>query len=309
MIDLRQLHIFVVAAEILNFSKTGERLHMSQPAVTQHIHALELIVGTPLFMRKGNVLKLTEAGQNLYPIARDIVEKSLRAEEQIGSIDDQISGYLRIGCSTTPGKYKLPEFLAEFLKMYPRVKASCTMTSRTMALKLLEKGSIDFAFSSSYLEFDHNIDYSICITEPVILIAPVAHPWAISREISFEQLFTEEFIMREDTSGTYRAVQAIFAHQGRSISELKIKLTFGNSEAVFVSVANNSGVGFVTQSILDNFGGNKVIPVKITNVEILQDIYLCRHRLNTLGKVQYLFWQFIKAKTNSQSQAFFPGKG
>ncbi len=108
MLDTHQLHVFLVAAETLSFTKTARRLHMSQPSVSQHIQTLERHFDKELFTRAGRSIMLTDAGQALLPMAREIVNQSVSIEETMRSLDGEVHGHLLVGCSTTPGKYILP---------------------------------------------------------------------------------------------------------------------------------------------------------------------------------------------------------
>jgi DNA-binding transcriptional LysR family regulator len=208
MLDPHQMHVFLVAAETLNFSRAAERLFMSQPSVTQHIQILETHFGAPLFIRAGRRLALTETGQALLPLARQMVSLSLKTQEVMESLRNDVFGHLLIGCSTTPGKYILPVLLADFMRQYPRVQASCLVHSRTVALEMLEKGQVHFALSSSIEEFDQNIEFRKFISDPVMLIAPLNHSWARRGIIEPEELKRERFIFREETAGTYRVARA-----------------------------------------------------------------------------------------------------
>ena len=154
MINPDQLRVFLTAVETLNFSRTGERLNMSQPSVTQHIHLLEKHFNAALFNRTGRKLSLTKAGIALVPLAHQIISLLMRTDELMESLQKEISGQLLIGCSTTPGKYILPILLADFMQRYPNVQAACHIHARHKALELLQQGEVHFALSSSIEELD-----------------------------------------------------------------------------------------------------------------------------------------------------------
>lgn len=299
MLDLHQLQVFIAAAELLNFSKAGVRLHLSQPSVTQHIQNLESQLGYPLFNRKSHQLTLTEYGLSLLPLARRLVITSLRTEEMMASLKDEVSGHLHVGCSTTPGKYQLPMLLADFMKKYPLVKATCHVASRNHVLKLLSNGAVDIALSSSYEEFDNNLEFQKFLTEPVILVVPPGHAWEKINPIELSELKNERFIMREDSSGTFRVVRDALARKGFNINDLQIMLTLANSEAIAMAVRQGIGAGFISKSVYDNMVGDKAVSIQIQGVEIFQDIYICRHRLQSSGNVLNTFWNFVTQRIES----------
>ena len=302
MLDPDQLRIFLVAAETLNFSKAAKRLHLSQPSVTQHIQQLETHFKTPLFLRLGRKLDLTETGQALVPMARRLVALTIQTDEMIDALSNEIHGNLVIACSTTPGKYILPVLLADFMRMHPRVHARCEIHAREQALDLLEQGKVHLALSNSLEELNQNIEFSRFITDPVVLITPLNHPWAARGEINAAELLAERFIMREETSGTYRAVLAGLAGHGINLRNLQTILTLGNSEAIAISVQREVGVGFVSQMVVRHVVDGKVACVRVRDLEISQSIYLCRHRLNLFGNLQAAFWDFAAANAQQHEE-------
>lgn len=292
MIDPDQLNIFLIAAETLNFSRTAERLNLSQPSITQNIRALEKHFGAPLFERTGRKLALTEAGLALIPLARQMVAVSHRTDELMEALKGDIHGFLHIGCSTTPGKYILPVMLAEFMRRHPRVQASCSVTSRSQAMQALEQGQVSIAFSSTPDEFNENIEFRKFISDPVVLIVPPAHPWAHRSEIDVEEIRNASLIMRESTAGTYRVVRLGLANLGVNIESLRIILTLGNSEAIAVAVQQGLGVGFIAGVVTKHILPGSVVPVKVKGLTLQQDIYICQHRLHPKMRVQTAFWDF-----------------
>ena len=90
--DLRGLHYFSVVAEELNFTRAAQRLNMSQPPLSNQIKALEEELGTPLFLRGGRGLQLTEAGKLLYRRAAQLLDLAERTREEAGSLAMGLSG-------------------------------------------------------------------------------------------------------------------------------------------------------------------------------------------------------------------------
>lgn len=292
MLDPDQLRVFLVAAETLNFSRAAERLHLSQPSVTQHIQLLEIHFDAPLFIRSGRRLSLSDTGLALIPLARQMVSLSLQTDAVIESLSQQIHGQLTIACTTTPGKYHLPVLLASFMQKYPMVQARCDVYTRERALALLEEGKVHIAVSSSDQEFDQNIEFRKFLSDPIVLIAPLHHPWAKRGEIAPTELTGARFIFREETAGTYRVVRSGLTEAGININDLQTILTVGNSEAIAIAVQRGVGVGFVAQTVYENMVEGKVAKIKVCGLDLHQDIFLCRHRFLPFGSLQTTFWDF-----------------
>lgn len=293
MFDPHQLRVFIVAAELLNFSQAARKLNLSQPGITQNIQALEAQLGEPLFLRSGRKLQLSDAGAAFLPLARQLVTLNLRARELVDNNRGQISGQLTIACSTTPGKYVLPVVVGNFLRTYPRVSAQCLVVARPAALELLEKGEAQFAFSSSIDEFDHHYEFRPFITDPIRLIVPADHPWTDRGEIELEELRSERFVLREESAGTYRVVKAVLAKRGINIHDLPVVLRMGNSEAIAIAVQRGVGVGFVSQMVLHHLALHNIAVIQVRGVTFEQEIYMCRHRLNPGGSAAMAFWDFV----------------
>jgi DNA-binding transcriptional LysR family regulator len=105
MLNLHEIEVFLAAAENSNFSDAARHLHLSQPAVSQTIQGLEKRLNVNLFERKGRRVELSDAGQALVPMARDLLASAQRVEDQMGLLQGVVAGQIALGCSTGVGKY------------------------------------------------------------------------------------------------------------------------------------------------------------------------------------------------------------
>jgi DNA-binding transcriptional LysR family regulator len=298
MLDIHQLHVFLAAAEARSFTQAAQRLHMTQPSVSQHIQALERYFGCELFLRNGRNLELTDAGLALIPLAREAVSLSVRIEEQMASMRKGVAGHLIVGCSTTPGKYVLPQLLARFHERYPLVRTTCHVTSQRQAMQLLADGEVHFALTSLIQERMPGLEVHRFICDRVLLIAPLNHPWAEKGVIEPEELLQARFILREETSGTYAAVREALASVDISLHDLSVLLTLGSSEAIALAVQEGLGVGFVSEKVADWTGKDQVAVIQIRNLEIQREIYISRNVRRPATVVQNVFWSFVFSKDN-----------
>ncbi|MDX1435796.1 MAG: LysR family transcriptional regulator [Anaerolineales bacterium] len=304
MLDTHQLNVFLVAAETLNFTKAAQQLHMTQPSVSQHIQALEKHFGVKLFLRVGRHLELSDCGLALVPLARDMVEQSIRLEETMISLKGEIYGHLQVGCSTTPGKYILPHLLTEFHNRHPRVKVTCKVTSQVDASRSLSEGRIHFALTSMPFNGASDVEYRKFFGDPICLLAPLDHPWAIAGEIEAEELLDEKFIMREDTSGTYVVVQDGLKQAGVPIEKLNTILTRGNSEAIALAVQEGLGLGFVSRIVETNLVQDRVAHIRIRGLDLRREIYIGRHIRKPATNAQAAFWEYLRSVENPDGSLF-----
>ena len=306
MLDAHQLNVFLVAAEMLNFTQAARLLHMSQPSVSQHIQSLEQSFGQPLFTRSGRNIDLTDAGAALVPLAREMVKRSIQIEETMKSLQGEVHGHLLVGCSTTPGKYILPKLLADFHRRYPKVRVSCNVSAQGEAFRMLCDGEVHIAMVSEPYMSCRDVETNRFIVDPVILIAPNNHPWALQGEIDREELFDGDFIFREEGSGTESAVRKALASVDISVDELQTLLVLGSSEAIALSVQEGIGVGFVSRIVVTKLVEGRVTPVRIKGLEIEREIYIGSHTRRPSTMAQRSFWDFLIDEVTRRDEEIGP---
>jgi len=302
MLDVHQLNVFVMAAETLNFTQAAQQLHMTQPSVSQHIQGLERHFDAHLFLRNGRNLELTDAGMALLPLAKEAVVLSMRIDETMDSLKGDLYGHLIVGCSTTPGKYILPHLLAHFHHKYPQVRVTCQVSPQVDALQNLEDGNAHFAlFSLPHTGFP-DVEAVSYICDPIILIAPLHHPWAQRGEIEAQELVESDFIMRENSSGTVSAVREALAEHNIAMSDLRILITLGNAEAIAMAVQEGIGVGFVSKLVIDRLCRDKVAEVRVRGMNICRQIYIGRNSRRVATNAQKAFWDFLTTENDDLSE-------
>ena len=294
MLNTHQLNVFITAAETLNFTQTAKRMHLTQSSVSQIIKTLESQLEVELFKRKARSLAITDAGNVLLPMAREIVEGSIRAAEQMELMKQKVHGHLIVGCNTAPGKYVLPILLAKFNEKYPLVRFSCKVLPQDQTLHKLEEGEIHFAFTNVG-EMNHGTtEIQLYLQEPLVLIVPNGHDWTKRKEIEPEELLEERFIMRESGSGTYTNVKRGLAELGIDIAKLDVFMEMGTSEAIALAVQQGLGIGFISKMILKKICQDNVHAVTVKGLDIIQNIYFGRQTVHPASSAEAAFWKFIR---------------
>jgi DNA-binding transcriptional LysR family regulator len=299
MLNIHELQVFLIAAETENFSEAGRRLNISQPAVSMQIRSLETAMGVDLFHRSGRHITLTEAGHLLAPLARDLINRSIQIEETMASIQGEIVGLLKIGCSTTSGKYILPKLIAGLREQHPRVQVLCHVSAREIALQMLLDGEVHIALSSLRGPY-RDIEYRPFLTDRIILIAPPDHPWAAKGHIAPAELGSADFILREEGSGTYEALRDGLAWHDVAIEELRTVMVLGNSEAIRMAVQEGIGVAFVSCMVAEEaFRAGTLVPIQVEGLELTQTLYMARHNGRPATGAQAAFWESAFAPENA----------
>ena len=298
MIDVIKLETFIYAAEQLSFSGAAKQLNLTQPTVSYHIKSLEEDLGVKLFKRVGTRLDLTEAGRMLLPRARHLVRQSLELQEIMSSFQSGVVGQLRIACSTTAGKYVLPQLAARFCQRYPGIRVSILgCTSGDVVPRLLESqanlGVASFETQDSGLEFQEFFEDSIT------LIVPPTHPWAMRRVIEPEELVEEPLIIREPKSGTRRVMLSELAKHDISIDDLNIFMELGNAEAIVSTVAAGYAVSFVSSLASScSLERGYVVNVRVKGLNLRRKVYMMRKIIKTPHSPQDVFWGFVHSPRN-----------
>ncbi len=294
MLSLDSLHVFVVAAETENFSRAARRLHMSQPAVSQHIQALEKHLGVSLFERHGRRIRLSPEGETLLPLARELLRAGKHMEEVAFTLSGKIVGHLVVGCSTTSGKYVLPRLLAMYRQKYPLVKVTVRVAPREQVVEWLLSGEVDMGIMSARLQ-RRRLHYRRFFEDEIVLVVPVHHPWAERPSITPQELYQERYVMREPTSGTYMAVKEALDLVGMDVEQLETVLTLGNSEAVIMAVEEGIGLGFVSRMAAERcvaLGRVRILPIE--GVTMKRWIYLAYSSGLPNTPALHAFCQFLE---------------
>jgi DNA-binding transcriptional LysR family regulator len=294
MIELAKLEAFVHAAENLSFSEAAKHLQLTQPTISHRIKTLETELGVSLFDRAGHTLALTEAGRLLLPRANKLIHQALETQEMMVSLQDKIMGNLRVACSTTAGKYILPQLAARFCQRYPGIQVSIMSCTPHHVIPRLLEGEANLAVVSSYDLCNQGFDCQEFFTDSIALIVPAGHPWASRQEIEPAELLSESLLIREPTSGTRRVLLTELAKHDIAYEDLNVYLELGNAEAIVKTVEAGFGVSFVsTLAASWAVAQGSVVKLPVTGINLKRTIYMIRRSLDTPYRPQEAFWGFV----------------
>jgi DNA-binding transcriptional LysR family regulator len=294
MIELAALKVFITAAEESSFSRAAGRLHLSQSAVSQNIQSLERLFGVELFIRHGRSVWLSEAGQALLPLAREVLDASRLMEEAMNNIQAQIAGEMVIGCSTTSGKYLLPNLVARFCREYPSVRVKIDVTSREDVITRLQNGRLSIGVVSIHAE-NGEIEYQPFFEDHVILIVPPDHPWGSYGKALPADLLDQPLIMRETSAGTSQVLLEGLARHGISQDMLNIVLEIANSEAIEMAVEEGIGIAFISElAAARGLALGRIKKVEVEGLDLRRTIYLVRNLRTPLSRCQDRFWSYVR---------------
>jgi len=298
VLNIHEINVFLTAAETQNFSEAARQLHMTQPAVSMQIQSLEQRLGVDLFERSGRRIQLSEAGETLMPMARELVSMSLRIEEAMKSLGGEVVGHLKIGCSTTAGKYILPQLIARFRRMHPRVQVTVYTSGRDQVMDMLCDGMTHISVISSLVSC-RDAEFQPFFTDRAVVIVPIDHPWANRNTIKPEELREADFIIRDDTAGTRQVMMEGLLEHGVHLDDLNVVMELGNAEAIEMAVEEGIGVSIVSRLVAQrgvDLGRIKMLEIAGLNLE--RKIYMAYNIRRAATSAQTEFWNFVHEPLN-----------
>jgi DNA-binding transcriptional LysR family regulator len=248
--DLRQLEIFKKVVELESFSKAADAVHLAQASVSERIATLESQVGARLLDRLGRQVVPTKAGEVLYKHAVLLLEMKENACLEMQELLGVRKGMVRIGGSTIPGEYILPGVISRFHALHPLVTVDLSIGDTGQIERQVLSGEIELGVVGSKLT-NRSLWFRELWKDQLVLAIPSTHRWSKRREISPHELFEEPFIMREEGSGTLRAIEYFLQRSHpKGADSLNVVAYLGSSTAVKQGILSGFGVSILSSRAL-----------------------------------------------------------
>jgi DNA-binding transcriptional LysR family regulator len=217
----------------------------------------------------------------------------------MASIHERIAGHLRIACSTTTGKYILPQFAARFHKIHPGVKISILSCNLTNVVPELMEEDANIGVVS-YDACGGPMECQEFFLDHVILIAPRVNPWLSNRPIEPAELIDVPFILREPNSGTRKVMLAELGKHDISLDDMNIVLEVGNAEAIIKAVEAGFGLSFVSRLAAEwALSSNSIIEIPVRGVDLRRQVYMVRKQIQIPNRAIEAFWGFVHDPGNA----------
>jgi DNA-binding transcriptional LysR family regulator len=239
--DLRQLEIIRAIADTGSFTAAGEKLHVSQSAISRQILLLEEELGEPVFHRIGRRIRITAAGESLLQLSHRVFQD---LQETVSSISDKresLSGTMRLVGGMTVCLYVFPALLAEVRRVHPHLDLKVTVGSAERSIAMLRSGAGDLGMITLPVEATDLVAVP-ALEEELILVTYPSHPLAKKKSIAPADLDKQDFVLFETGSITRRLVESFFAREG---VEPKIIMETENVEIIKAMVRNGLGISII----------------------------------------------------------------
>ncbi|MBI5101904.1 MAG: LysR family transcriptional regulator [Nitrospirae bacterium] len=289
-----KLKLFCAVAETRSFSNTSKIVHLTQPAVSLQILALEEFFETKLFDRSGGKIKLTQAGEILYHHAKHILEHYNEIEKDMRKISGALKGGFTIGASTSVGNHVLPRVIIAFKKEHPKVKISMMVGNTKRIEELLMSGFVDFGLVAGEC-MGGKMKREKVMSDELMLIVSREHPWAKKKNVSILDILKEPFILREEGSGTRQQIEEYFSAHGISIHDMHIALVLGSTASIKEAVEAGIGVSIVSKwAVLREAADGRLKLLTFREGNIQRDLSLLIPARKHLSHVMEEFLIFLK---------------
>lgn len=196
--NLNRLHTFIAVVEAGSISRAAKLLGLSQPGVSQHIKHLEDQFGVKLLERAAAGVALTQEGSLVYKHAQVIVGAWRNLQQSLRPQQSSAIGQLRIGASSVPSTYLLPEFICHFRNTYTQVNVVMKVGESRSIVELVHKRALDIGAVGSSCHHDDALLYQPFAYDQLVLIAACNHPWSQAKTIAPRELLNERFVSRRD---------------------------------------------------------------------------------------------------------------
>jgi len=241
MLSLYKLEIFAAVVREGSFSAAAARLHMTQPAISQHIQDLEHVLGTTLFKRGRRGVTLTSTGETLHNYTNRILQLVAEAEAAVTDIENLSGGQVRIGATPGVGVYLLPEWVRSFQSRVTQVTVNLQTDVTTRIVNAVLDHRLDIGFVEGELESVTNPRLARLVLQDIALSVVVGqgHAWWNRDSIPVSALDGRPFVARPLNSDTRSWLDNVMTTQG---IQPRIVAEFDNPESIKHAVMSGLGI-------------------------------------------------------------------
>ena len=246
--DTQSLQAFLEVAESRSFSAAAGRLHLSQPAVSKRIAALEEQLGHSLFDRIGRQVALTEAGKTLLPYAHRALQDIEDGRRALSLRSGRVGGRLSIGTSHHIGLHRLPPVLRRYMQSYPEVDLDLHFMDSEDACDAVIHGRLELAIVTLPTQALANLETRLIWPDPLAVVVAPEHPLTRVPHPRTADLAAHPAVLPDERTYTHRIVRAALQQRGL---EPHIRLASNYLETLKMLVAIGLGWSVLPRSMLD----------------------------------------------------------
>jgi DNA-binding transcriptional LysR family regulator len=270
---LRQLQVFVAAAQQQSVSRAAESLALSQSAASSSLSELERQSGCQLFDRAGKRLTLNSLGHQLLPQAVALLDQAKAVEDLLKGKSG--FGSLAVGATLTVGNYLATLLIGSFMQRHPECRVTLHVQNTQHIVQQVAHYEIDLGLIEG--ECQHpDITVEPWVEDQLVVFCAPQHALAKSGQASVAQLAQEAWIMRERGSGTRLTFDQAMRHHPQP---LNIRLELEHTEAIKRAVESGLGIGCISRLALkDAFRRGSLVALETPELDLTRQFYFIWHK-------------------------------
>lgn len=286
--DFKQLQSFIAVVKYGSFTKAAQVLYSSQPTISSHIRNLEEELSTRLLVRTTKCLTITPRGMEFYEWATNTIKsRDIMLRGWYGDTKQMI----RIGTSTIPSAYILPEILPAFGKINPNVYFSMNQSDSQKVIDGLLQGTFDIGFTG--MPSDHELLECIPFYEDrMVIITPVNEHflhYRAEKTPDLAAIMHEPVILREKGSGSKKSADFFIESLGMSEDDLNVMARINDQESIKNLVAGGLGISIISEKAAQNLQReNKILVFQLPEHTSHRQFYIVYHK-------DYIYRDYMKS--------------
>jgi DNA-binding transcriptional LysR family regulator len=264
--EIDQIESFLAIVTYGGFHKAAEALHVSQPAISGRVRALEASLGAELFVRGRARPQLSPAGKALRPHAEQLLRTVAIARQAIHELQPQTAGALRIAASLSVCTYLMPDVMQEYKAENPKVMVHLRSGNSVQVLRMVLEGEADIGVARS---LNHpEVETMTLRDDPLVLVGHRAHRAASKQQVSLEEVEEWPLIFYDRGSSDWTLTQGLFRRAGLLPN---VVLEVETIEAAKRMVERKLGFSFLPQiALTQELRQGKFVSIEITDAEPLR---------------------------------------
>ena len=300
-VTLRQLQVFLSVAATHNFSRTGDQIGLTQPAVSRNITELEGQLGLQLLNRTTREVELTEAGRSLAARLPRVLEDLESTLLDVQGMATARHGKVRVASSPTLSANLLPDCIAHCQHVLPGVQIVLLDRVQNDVLASVLSGEVDFGVVIDPSEREA-LHCEAIYTEPFCLACPPTHRLARRRQVRWTDLANEPLVLLDHASGSRRLIDRALAQQGVNA---QVAQEVGHPTTIFRMLDAGLGVSVVPMLALPP-EGLPSLAVRPLQPRVDRDIVLVHRRNRALAPVAQRVWELVRDVARARQQITSP---
>jgi LysR family transcriptional regulator, low CO2-responsive transcriptional regulator len=274
-ISLQKLETFCLVVRLGSVSRAAEKLMVTQPVVSAHLHSLQERVGVSLLQRAGRGLELTESGVAVHAWAEDLLRRRDDLCHQLDDMAAGVAGAVNLSASMSVGNYVLPPVLMQFRREHPDARVSLAISAPELAVDAVEAGRADFCVVASFGNVDTDrLEARMIGKQRLALVGAPTDP-ELPASVDVTQLARLPFVCPPSGQAIRRSQDAALAALGVTNRDVVIEL--GSAEAIKQAVQGHLGVALLWESsVAADVEEGRLREIPIEAPEMVDSLYIVK---------------------------------